>query len=292
MTGTHDIFGLIAGGGSLPRLLIDAIQARGATVHVVALKSMCEAQTVVGVSHRWMRLGAGGHALKWLASQGAWNVAMAGKVYRPALHQLWPDWTTIKFMVRHGYQGPGDNRLLESFEKTIDRWGFSIVGALDLAPGLAAPAGTIAGPTLPDALWPAVSTGIAGAIAHGAADLGQAVVARDGEVVAKEERAGTDALLAGLADGRGRGGVLVKLPKPQQDLRLDPPVVGQSTLQHARAAGLAGVVMASGRTLLLDRERVSQIADAAGISVYGADRDLLDRSMSPADRPGPARPES
>lgn len=291
MTRSAERLGVIAGGGKLPRLLIDTMRATGAEVRVVALKTLCDPQTPAGVVHRWLRLGQGGRMVDWLRQEGVARVVMAGRVVRPRLWQLWPDWPTFKFVVRHGYHGLGDNRLLEQFERTIARRGLSIVGALDLAPSLAAPGGPIAGPPIPDEMWPTVHTGIAGAVAHGAADLGQAVVAREGKIIAREERAGTDAMLAGLSGGRGRGGVLVKLPKPQQVLRLDPPVVGLSTLDHARDAGLSAVVLAAGRTLLLDRDGLGRVADEAAISVYGADRDLLDRVSPTSGRPAPDRPD-
>ena len=90
---------------------------------------------------------------------------------------------------------------------------------------------------------------------------------RQGEVIAREDQAGTDALIDGVRPGAGA--VLVKAAKPQQDLRFDLPVIGPETVLRAAAAGFAGIAVEAGRTLTLRRDEVAVAADRAGLFVVG-----------------------
>ncbi|MBP0649809.1 LpxI family protein, partial [Mycobacterium tuberculosis] len=95
------------------------------------------------------------------------------------------------------------------------------------------------------------------------------VVVRDSAIVAREAVDGTDAMLARLADGSAAGGVLVKCLKPQQDLRLDLPAIGPGTVAGARVAGLAGIAVEAGTTLIADRAATLAAADASGLFIHG-----------------------
>jgi DUF1009 family protein len=105
----------------------------------------------------------------------------------------------------------------------------------------------------------------------GQADVGQAVVVQQGLVLGVEAIEGTDQLLArcGLLRREGPGGVLVKIKKPQQDRRADLPTIGLTTLEGARSAGLRGIAVEAGGTLILDRKKLAEEADKAGLFVIG-----------------------
>ncbi|MER2604901.1 MAG: LpxI family protein [Siculibacillus sp.] len=108
--------------------------------------------------------------------------------------------------------------------------------------------------------------------ALGRRDLGQAVIAADGRVVAEEDRRGTDAMVAAFGATRpaaARAGVLIKCPKPTQDRRLDMPAIGPDTVRTAAAAGLRGIAVEAGGTLVADRAEVVRLADALGLFVWG-----------------------
>src|SRR5262249_29693522 len=102
-------------------------------------------------------------------------------------------------------------------------------------------------------------------------DIGQAVVVQQGVVIAKEDSEGTDALIrrAGAQKSAGRGPVLIKMKKPQQDTRFDLPSFGVETVKAAAAAGFSGIAMEAGASLLIDREDVIRAADAAGLFILG-----------------------
>jgi DUF1009 family protein len=157
------------------------------------------------------------------------------------------------------------------FAGKYERAGFRVVSPLDADPSLAAPRGYITkthAAGLDDA---ALRKILLAAKEHGRSDEGQAVVVRDGEVVAREGRRGTDAMLAELKALGGRGGVLSKAMKPDQLRHVDPPVVGVSTIASAAAAGLDGLVIEAGATVVVDQEAVAAGADAAGLFVVGVE---------------------
>jgi len=149
--------------------------------------------------------------------------------------------------------------------------GFRVVGAQELLAGELAPSGRL-GAHAPDAQAEAdIVRGVAIVRALGAADLGQAVVVQQGVVLGVEAVEGTDALIQRAGDLRrgGPGGVLVKLPKPGQELRADLPVIGRRTVERAAAAGLRGIAVAAGATLVLERDAVIECADRGGLFLLG-----------------------
>jgi DUF1009 family protein len=150
-----------------------------------------------------------------------------------------------------------------------------VVGASDIAPDLAIGAGvpTVATPGELD--WCDIEVGIVAARAHGAEDRGQAVVVRDGAVVMRETAAGTDAMLTSIAREADTGevarGVLVKCLKPYQDRRLDMPAIGIETVERAAAAGLCGIAVGAGETLVADLPAVVAALDAHGMFLVGVE---------------------
>ena len=164
----------------------------------------------------------------------------------------------------------GDNALLKAIVGLIEESGVKVVGAHEIVPDLLAGEGvmTRAKPTAADRSD--LAAAFAAAKAIGALDIGQAAVAIGGRVIALEGIEGTDGLLArtvscathGRLAGKKRG-VLVKCAKPGQELRADMPAIGPQTVTAAHAAGLAGIGVEAGRSLILDYETVSRRADAA-----------------------------
>lgn len=261
--------GIIAGGGTLPRRLIDHCRTEGRDCFVVALEGHCDEETVTGTAHAWCRLGAAGELLSLLQSADVHDVVLAGRVRRPSLRDIRPDGKGLRILTRMGWHFlGGDDALLRVVAQTFEREGFRIVGVHEVLHELLAPAGAL-GRVRPDVRATRdIAIGIAGARDLGARDLGQAVVVRGGQVVSEEDAAGTDALIRRSA---GPGGVLVKMRKPQQDDRMDLPTIGPDTVRLAAEAGLAGIAVEAGRALIVDRAEVVRLADAAGLFVLGAD---------------------
>jgi UDP-2,3-diacylglucosamine hydrolase len=264
--------GIIAGSGSLPRLLIDSCRARGRAVFVLALEGEADRATVAGVPHAWCRLGAAASGLDLLRANGVGELVLAGGVRRPTLAALRPDWRAAKLLARIGYRALGDNGLLSAVVGELEREGFRVVGADQLLAEAELPQGPL-GAVRPDpeALVD-IALGMRLARAIGALDIGQAVVVQQGLVLGVEAIEGTDGLIRRVAGLRrdGPGGVLVKAEKPGQEKRADRPTIGPQTVRLAAESALRGIAAEAGATLVVDRAEVIRLADAAGLFVFGA----------------------
>jgi hypothetical protein len=201
-----------------------------------------------------------------------------GGLVRPALSEIRLDFGTLRAIpaIAAALRG-GDDHLLTGVSRIIERHGIRVVGIQDVAPELLMPEGCITRRT-PDAKAIAdISRGRDLMKALGPFDVGQAVVVIDGHVVAIEDIEGTDGLLARVArlrtEGRIRSkpgrGVLVKMPKTTQDLRFDLPTLGPTTIDGIAAAGLAGIGIVAGRTLVAEADVLIAKADRAGLFVIG-----------------------
>ncbi len=265
--------GLIAGRGDLPLRLLDACRAAGREVFVIALEGQAAATLVdAGTPHAWARVGAAGRIIALLRAARVEELVMAGKVERPTLAELRPDWRAVRFLARRGGRLGGDDDLLAAIVDSIEREeGIRVIAPEAVLDELPAPVGVL-GRCRPDAADEAdIDLGMAAAVRLGARDVGQAVVVQQGRVLGLEDAEGTDALIAraGALQLSGRPGILVKIRKPQQDSRSDPPVIGPQTIHQAAAAGLGGIAVEAGGTLLLDRAETIRLADTAGLFLVG-----------------------
>ena len=266
--------GIIAGAGALPRRLVEHCRDIGRDVFVLALEGEAEAATVAGVPHAWCRLGAAAAGLALLRENRVEELALAGGVKRPSLGALRPDWRAAQLFARIGYRALGDDGLLSAVVKELEREGFRVVGAHQLLATGEMPEGPL-GATAPDEQAGAdIARGIEIASALGRLDIGQAVIVQQGLVLGVEAIEGTDALIgrcAALARS-GPGGVLVKLVKPGQEARVDRPTIGPRTVALAAEAGLRGIAVGAGSTIVIDREEVRELADRHRLFVLGIAR--------------------
>ena len=261
--------GILAGGGALPRRLIDHCRATDRAFFVVAIEGQCDASTVVDAPHVWCRLGAAGSLLAALRQAKASDIVLVGRVRRPSIGALRPDLRGIAILAQLGanFFG-GDDRLLRGIAGVLERQGFRVLGVHQILSDLVAPHGVL-GRVRPDAQAERdIACGTAAARDLGRRDIGQAVIVRNEAVVDREDAAGTDALIRRNA---GQGGVLVKMKKPQQDMRMDLPAIGLDTVRLAAQAGLAGIAVEAGGALIVDRVDAVRAADEAGLFVMGTD---------------------
>jgi hypothetical protein len=263
--------GIVAGGGELPARLVEVCRANGREIFVLAFEGQTEPATVEGVDHAWVRLGQSGPALEALRGAGVEDLVLIGPVKRPSVSELGFDLRSARFLAKVGAGGLGDDGLLSAVIRALEKEGFHIVGVDDLLNDLLAPVGPL-GAHRPDAQAEGdITRGVAVARALGEADVGQAVVVQQGIVLGVEAVEGTDRLLARCAElGReDSGGVLVKVKKPRQESRVDLPTIGVRTVTGAARAGLRGIAVEAGGTLIVDRESVVAAADEAGLFVLG-----------------------
>lgn len=256
--------GIIAGGGALPGLLVSACQAGNRDHYILGLTGFADNAALPHPADIWVKLGEVGKAFEALRAAGVGEVVMAGAVQRPKFSELITDFKGAAMLARiAGRAALGDDSLLSAVVGEIESEGFRVVGADSILFELLAPAGVM-GRHAPGAYQGDIAVGFAAAKAHGRADAGQAVVVKDGKIIAAEAADGTDAML-----GRVAGGVLVKVKKPQQERRVDLPTVGPTTVRNAIAAGLSGIAVEAGHTFMLDRARMVAMADEAGLFIVG-----------------------
>lgn len=265
---------IIACMGEMPRDIIRSCRQSGRPFFVVAIRDACDPETVAGdVPHGWFDLVAVGSILAALRAEGCTEVTLAGPIRRPDLHRLIPRDLKGALLLRRLFQarGKGDDALLRAVLSFFQEHGFRPVGTEDAAADLLAPEGPL-GQRHPDPqALEDIRLGIRAVAAIGALDIGQAAVVRDGRVLALEAAEGTDAMLLRCRDlaTEGRGGVLVKMAKPGQDVRADLPAIGPRTVAGAASCRLAGIAIEAGAALIFEKEKTRSAADQAGLFVHG-----------------------
>src|ERR1700737_1201272 len=270
--------GLIAAGGVMPFAVADSLIARGLTPVLFALKGACDPVAVERFRHHWISVGQVGRAIKLFRAENCRDLVFIGTLVRPALSEVRLDWGTLRVIGRvwAAFRG-GDDHLLRGIGRILEQGGFRMVGLKDVAPDLLMPEGCLTRAT-PDEIAAAdIARGCDVLRALSPFDIGQAAVVIDGHVVGVEDIEGTDGLLARVArlrrEGRIRAraarGVLVKAPKSGQDLRFDLPTIGPRTIEGAAAAGLAGIAVVAGNTIVVEPQAMIEAADAAGLFVTG-----------------------
>jgi DUF1009 family protein len=245
---------------------------------VFALKGACDPVAVERYRHHWIAVGQLGRAMNLFRRENCRDLVFIGTLLRPALSEVRLDWFTLRALGRvwAAFRG-GDDHLLSGIGRILEREGFRMVGIKDVAPDVLMPEGCLTR-TSPDEMAAAdIAKGRELLRALSPFDIGQAAVVIEGHVVAVEDIEGTDGLLARVARLRSEGrirakagrGVLVKAPKTEQDLRFDLPTVGPRTVEGVVEAGLAGIAIVAGNTIVVEPQGMIEEADAAGVFLTG-----------------------
>lgn len=268
--------GIIAGAGALPRRVADAARAEGAEPFIVRLSGIAD-EDFSQFQGTDCGLAEAGKTIRSLKDAGCDAVTLAGVVRRPDFSALKPDWRGAAMMPRViAAAARGDGAMLGVLVEELEAEGLFVIGAEEIFGGLAAPSGAVGALAPSTENWADIKKAAAIIAALGPFDIGQAAVVASGHTLGVEAAEGTDGLLdrcaafpASVRGGDKRNGVLVKRPKPGQELRVDLPTIGVETVRRADAAGLAGIAVEAGLALLIDREAIEREADARGLFVYG-----------------------
>ena len=268
--------GIIAGGGALPARLAAASRARNEPFHMIRIAGAAD-ETLVAFGGDECAIGEAGKIIRILKNEKCDGVILAGNVRRPDFKSLKVDWRGAALLPRAiAAAASGDGALLDVIVEAVESEGMIVIGAEEALEDLTAPKGPVGvrSPSAEDLRDIRKAAAVINAV--GAFDIGQAAVVANGFVLAVEAAEGTDEMLArcaspSLSEGRDGVGVLVKRPKPGQELRVDLPVIGPETVRNAAAAKLAGIAVEAGMALIIDREELTALADSVGIFVYGFD---------------------
>jgi len=261
-------WGLIAGNGEFPFLVLEGARSQGIEMAVIAVKEEASPELAkIAKRMHWVSLGELSKAIALLQQEGVTRAVMAGQVkHNKIFSAIRPDWKLAKLL----FSLPRKNTdsLIGAVAKVLQEEGISLVDSTIFLKPLLPEAGVLTrrAPSASEAADMEYGLQVARQIAG--MDIGQTVVIADRACVAVEAMEGTDETIERAARfAQGRNLVVVKVSKPGQDMRFDVPVVGLPTVESMQKAGATALAIDATRTLLFDREKLIELADAAGIAI-------------------------
>jgi len=279
-----DPIAIIAGNGQLPVEIAQSLQSQQRRLFIVAITGEAGAD-VEQFPHAWCEWERIGRMFRLIKEQNIGKIVLAGGVVgRPELKFTKLDWGGIRTLP--GLLAAlleGDNAILSGVIAAIEKQGFEVCNIAEILPQLTVQSGpnTAARPKKPD--LQRIREGVAVTAALGRFDIGQGCVVVGGRAVAVEGAEGTDAMLQRISAMREagrlpkrRGGVLVKSVKPGQDERADLPAIGPDTIVGVSEAGLVGIGVQAGKTLMINKTETLRLAKQHNVFVFGYDQPVAD----------------
>lgn len=266
--------GLIAGNGRFPFLALEAARSLGHDVTVVAIREETSPDLEEAAANgqpaafHWVSLGQLGRCIEILKTAQVRRALMAGQVKHTRLFSgVMPDLTLLSVLRR--LRARNTDALISAVADVLGEHGIELVDSTLFLEPLLAGAGTLTARTPSDEELADLAFGYRMADAVAGLDIGQTIVVKDRAVVAVEAMEGTDAVIARGGHLAGPGASVIKVAKPNQDMRFDVPVIGVSTVEAMRDVGATVLSVDAGRTLVIDGDRVFEAAETAGITVVG-----------------------
>jgi UDP-2,3-diacylglucosamine hydrolase len=265
-------WGLIAGNGRFPFLVLEAARQQGIELAVIALKEEASPELAQLTKRiHWVSLGELSKAIDLLHQEGVTQAVMAGQVkHNKIFSTIRPDWKLAKLLF--SLTSKNTDALIGGVAKILAEENIHLVDSTHFLQPLLPAAGVLTKRAPSPQEYSDITYGLAVARKISAMDIGQTIVVSDGACVAVEAMEGTDETIrraARLTATRSHEKplVVIKVSKPNQDMRFDVPVVGLSTIEHMRSSGATALAIDAGRTLLFDRTKLIALADASGISI-------------------------
>jgi DUF1009 family protein len=279
--------GLIAGNGRFPFLLLDAARAEGLSVVVAAIKEETDAEidqraaADPNITVHWLSLGELSRLIDTFQKEGVQKAVMAGQVkHKQIFSSIRPDWRLAKLLMN--LRTRNTDMLLGAVAKVLGDEGIELISSTSFLEPLLAKEGVLTSRPPDEDELKNIAYGLAVAGAVAGFDIGQTVVVAAQACVAVEAMEGTDATveragqlmnsLGGDASTLERRQTIVKVAKPNQDMRFDVPVIGMATIETMIRAGASCLSVEAGRTLLFDRESMLERANQAGIAIVATSR--------------------
>lgn len=271
------VIGLIAGSGEFPLEIAEAIRSSGSDIFVLGLRGFVDRRLRVFPFAQVDMLDPQ-KAIALLREHWVKEIVLAGGVHRPgpsallSIYSAYRNRDDLKALL-----GGGDDTLLRGVVSFLEDHGFHVLGIDEVAPTCLAPLGQIGSIVYPSKIKPSIDYALALLADLGRYDIGQGIVIAGNRVLAVEGPEGTDAMLARVRDMQKSkrvklgddDAILVKIAKPEQDRRVDLPAIGPKTIKSAKAAGLAGIIVAAGDVVLVERRKLIADADKYGLYLAG-----------------------
>jgi len=263
--------GLVAGNGQFPLEFAENARARGLAVVTVALKGEAD-KRIEGLcqSTTWVSVGQLGKLVRSLRRAGCRQVAFAGGVTRVNFVDGFRiDWVGLRMLSK--LRSFNDDSIMRGIIATVENRGIQVIGASTLLEKSVPKAGVITKRGLTRDEVENAKIGWEAARTTGALDIGQSIVMRNKTIIAVEAVEGTDATIKRAAAVRGEGGVLVKLAKPIQDLRIDLPAIGVRTIELMHENRITALVVEAGKAIMLDPQGILEAAHRLDIAIVAAE---------------------
>jgi DUF1009 family protein len=268
--------GLLAGWGRFPIVVAEKAQSLGTPVFCVGIKHEADptlANQVEGFA--WSGLARLGRIIRLFKNAGCKRIVMCGKIHKYRyIYAPWraislvPDLRCVRFWYRRNIRDRKDDTLMLALIDEFKQDGMEFGSALDFYPDLLAPEGVLTRRRPTPSEQADISFGWEMAKEMGRLDVGQSVCVKEKNVLAIEAIEGTDACIKRAGDLCPSGGfTVVKVAKPQQDMRFDVPTIGLFTIDNVIKSGATTLAIEAGKTIVLDREAVIDMADRYGVSI-------------------------
>jgi DUF1009 family protein len=267
--------GLLAGAGRFPIAFAQAARKQGLSVYCVGVIGMASDElTEICDGFARTPLAWFGRPIRLFKKAGVRKIVMAGKIEKTILVQpflfwrLLPDWRAIRMWLGHCARDKKDDTLLLAVIREFERDGLTFGSALDFCPELLVQHGFLTRRRPTAAQWKDIRFGWELAKEMGRLDVGQSIAVKDTAVLAVEAIEGTDECIRRAGELCRRGGfTVVKVAKPQQDMRFDVPTVGAQTIKTLSESGAKVLAVEADKTIFLDQEEVLRLAEQFGIAV-------------------------
>jgi DUF1009 family protein len=275
--------GLLAGAGSFPITFAKAAQAQGFRVHTYGVDGMASDELLsLSDKMRFGPLAQLGRSIRFFKRHNVEHVVMAGKIEKTVLFDPWrifkllPDWRTTQMWFNLATQNKKDDTILLAVIREFEKDGIRFGSALDYCPEILVSHGFLTQRKPTSAQWKDIAFGWELAKEMGRLDVGQTVVVNDQAAIAIEAIEGTDKAIRRAGELCRRGGfTVVKVAKPQQDMRFDVPTIGLNTIHTIHEAGGKVLAVEAAKTILLDEPEVLKLADRLGITIVALHADEI-----------------
>ncbi|HSB12082.1 MAG TPA: UDP-2,3-diacylglucosamine diphosphatase LpxI [Blastocatellia bacterium] len=264
-------YGLIAGNGRFPFLVLEGARDKGVEMVIAAIREETAPEIEqLAARVEWMGVGQLGKLIRFFKREAVTHAIMAGQVKHHQIFRLnaLPDIRMVRMLARLSTKNT--DSLIGAVADELAREGIALLDSTTFLEGLLAPAGVVTrrAPTKEERAD--IEYGLAIAREIGRLDLGQTIAVKDRAVVAIEAMEGTDSVIARAGEvTRGRSFVVVKVAKPDQDMRFDVPVIGLATIENMVRSGATALHVTAKKTLLFDRDELISLADKNGLAILG-----------------------
>lgn len=252
--------------------MADAARAQHIEPYMILLKGSAENHLEKNPNHQWSSVTSVGKIFGYFREYDVRTIILVGAMKRPPLFSMIPDMTGAKLLARIlKLDKVGDNTLLKEVIKFLEEEHFRVIGIHDIAPEILTPKAILTKRAPSERQNYDINYGYEVALALGALDIGQSVIVQDGEILGVEAAEGTMELIkrcTKLQKG-GKGGILVKTCKLNQEKRIDLPTIGIHTIEKLASFGYAGVVLSAGDSIILNKEELVELADKKKMFVKG-----------------------